>query len=78
MATYEGRTGRSARVDELPGPATELTEGLVKAQSRFVRMYRTGDQAGLIDSSSNTVQYNAVDGADVHNMANTSNGRPAP
>ena len=29
MATYEGRTGRSARVDELPGPATTVTEGLL-------------------------------------------------
>jgi hypothetical protein len=35
MGTYEGRTGRSARVDELPATATDSTEGLVTLNKYF-------------------------------------------
>ena len=59
MATYEGRTGRSARVDELPGSATELTEGLVTTDAQEFGGQKTLS-IPLLKSSENLIAGDAL------------------
>ena len=62
MATYESRTNRSARVDELPeipGPATESTEGLVSTDAQEFGGQKTLS-IPLLKSGENTIAGDAL------------------